>query len=365
MFSTKVSLPDFPLELPDLIRLELEPEVGDVPAAALIFENAEGGWFQLGNSVFEVRSTAIRSLLGDVLLVNRARKYGDRILRQSSEHNTLLITERCDQLCVMCSQPPKDYELDLFDEYRRALPYAAPNAVIGISGGEPLLYKKQVFDLIKSTAKLRPDLGFHILTNAQHLTPEDIPLLAGLPPGRVKFAVPLYAAEPDFHDEIVGKVGAFASAIDGIAVLMESGAEVEIRTVVMKQNADRLVDLARLLAWNMPDIDHWAVMQLEYIGFARKNWDSIFFDHSIDYDPLSRAIGAAEQHGVRCFLYNMPLCTLPEHLRHLAPPTISDWKKKLFDQCANCGASSGCSGFFAWQPFEKTYQKLGPICDPS
>jgi len=361
MFSTKVSLPDYPLELPNLIRLELEPEVGDVPAAALVFEDAEGGWFQLGESAFEVRSTAIRSLLGDVLLVNRGRGYGDRILRRKSEHNTLLITERCDQLCVMCSQPPKDYELDLFEEYGRALPYAAPNAVIGISGGEPLLYKNQVFELIKRATKRRPDLGFHILTNAQHLTTEDVETAASLPAGRVKFAVPLYAAEPNLHDQIVGKVGAFESAIDGITVLMESGAEVEIRTVVMKQNVDGLVDLARLLAWNMPDIDHWAVMQLEYIGFARKNWDSIFFDHSVNCDPLFRAIDAAEQHGVRSLLYNMPLCTLPEKLRHLAPPTISDWKKKLFDKCTNCGASSGCSGFFAWQPFEKTYEKLGPI----
>ncbi|GAA6147746.1 His-Xaa-Ser system radical SAM maturase HxsC [Pseudooceanicola nitratireducens] len=358
-------MPGYPLELPDLIRLELEPEAGDVPAAALVFEDGEGGWFQLGNSTFEVRSPAIRSLLGDVLLVNRDRGYGDRVLRRKSEHNTLLITERCDQLCVMCSQPPKDYELDLFGEYRRALPYAAPSAVIGISGGEPLLYKNQVFELIRSTATSRPDLGFHILTNAQHLTPEDKSLLADLPSGRVKFAVPLYAAEPNLHDQIVGKVGAFESAIDGITVLMESGVEVEIRTVIMKQNADGLVDLARFLAWNMPDIDHWAVMQLEYIGFAKKNWDSIFFDHSVNCDPLLRAIGAAEQHGVRGVLYNMPLCTLPEQLRHLAPPTISDWKKKLFDQCANCGASSGCSGFFAWQPFEKTYEKLGPICDLS
>ena len=57
MFSTKVSLPDFPLELPDLIRLELEPEVGDVPAAvvfigitagATLIQDRKGWWKKQG-----------------------------------------------------------------------------------------------------------------------------------------------------------------------------------------------------------------------------------------------------------------------------------------------------------------------------
>ena len=363
MFSTKVSLPNYPAELPELIRLEKEPENADILAAGLIYEDTSGGWFQYGASTFEVRCENVRSVIGDVLLVNRVRGYGERIIRRNSQHNTFLITERCDQFCVMCSQPPKEYELDLFDEYTQAIIYSPSEAIIGISGGEPLLYKEKVFELIRNTVERRPDVGFHILTNAQHLSDHDLAALSKLPLKKVKFAVPLYSSEPGLHDEIVGKVGAFEAAIHGISILMEAGAEVEIRTVVMQQNASDLVKLAQLLAWNMPDIDHWAIMQLEYIGFARKNWKSIFFDHSLNSSNLSEAIAAAEQHGVKCILYNMPLCTLPEDLRHLAPPTISDWKKKLFDQCAGCGASSNCSGFFAWQTPETTFRLIEPICE--
>lgn len=42
---------------------------------------------------------------GDVLLVVPEQRIAHRLIRARSQHNTLLVTERCDQLCVMCSQP--------------------------------------------------------------------------------------------------------------------------------------------------------------------------------------------------------------------------------------------------------------------
>ena len=44
---------------------------------------------------------------GDVVLVTPSQGRVERLIRKNSRHNTLLVTERCDQLCVMCSQPPK------------------------------------------------------------------------------------------------------------------------------------------------------------------------------------------------------------------------------------------------------------------
>ena len=32
------------------------------------------------------------------------------LFRRASPHNTLLTTERCNSLCIMCSQPPKDID---------------------------------------------------------------------------------------------------------------------------------------------------------------------------------------------------------------------------------------------------------------
>ncbi|WP_341485623.1 His-Xaa-Ser system radical SAM maturase HxsC [Thioclava sp. GXIMD4215] len=362
MFTTKIAIPDYPANLPELIRLEAEADPhGPVPAAVLVFETETSGWFQMGGESFEVRSTEIRSLIGDVVLVNRERGVGERLVRRRSEHNTLLITERCDQLCVMCSQPPKEYELNLFAHYREALAHAAPGAIIGISGGEPLLYKSELLKLIADTRQRRPDIAFHVLTNGQHLEEADIPLLASLLHDRLRFAVPLYADAPELHDKIVAKPGAFLRALEGIRVLMEAGVEVEIRTVLMRPNAASLPDIARFIAWTIPDIAHWAIMQMEYIGFARKNWETLFFDHSLDELPLRAALTITRQHGIETLFYNMPLCTLHTDLRSYAPPTISDWKRKFLDLCDGCKVRSDCAGFFAWQSRDKTFQNLGPL----
>lgn len=361
MYSTKIEIPDYPSGLPELIRLEVAGAPDDpVPAAQLIFEGKGQAWFELSGHCFEIRTSEPRDVIGDVVLVNSARRVGERLIRQNSAHNTLLVTERCDQICVMCSQPPKDYELDLFDTYQAALFYAPEGAVIGLSGGEPLLYKERVFELISRTHRERPDLGFHILTNGQNILASDLAALHALPLHQISFAVPLYAVTAALHDEIVGKTGAFVQALDGIATLLEAGAQVEIRTVLMRPNAEELPDLASFLAWTMPDISHWAVMQMEYIGYARKNWSGLFFDHSMDAASLLRALDITAQHGVRTLLYNMPLCTLPEHLRTLAPPTISDWKRKFMPVCDGCQAQEACSGFFGWQRADQTYRNFGP-----
>lgn len=365
MYSTKLEIPCYPAELPRLIRLELNScYVGPVPAAQLIYEGHGTAWFELGDQTFEIRTKDPRAVLGDVVLVNPARGAGERLIRRNSEHNTLLITERCDQLCVMCSQPPKNYELDLFESYEAALHYAPRDAVIGISGGEPLLYKDRLFDLLAKVHVTRPDLAFHILSNGQHLQESDLDRLSALPLHQIRFAVPLYSSQPDVHDQIVAKQGAWHKALEGIAILMEAGADVEIRTVLMQPNVHDLPQLAQFLAWNLPDIGHWAVMQMEYIGFARKNWTELFYDHSLDLGPLRAAAIIAIQHGLALQLYNMPLCTLDDALRPLAPRTISDWKQKYFSDCTDCRLKEACSGFFAWASPAQGFATFGPLVIP-
>ncbi|MBL7373277.1 His-Xaa-Ser system radical SAM maturase HxsC, partial [Escherichia coli] len=83
-------------------------------------------------------------------------------------------TERCDQLCVMCSQPPKKTHVDRFALFEQACLLAEPDSVIGISGGEPTLYKAELLGMIERVLTARPDLAFHVLTNGQHFQSEDI-----------------------------------------------------------------------------------------------------------------------------------------------------------------------------------------------
>ena len=49
---------------------------------------------------------------GEIWLVFPANKSINRFYRPSANSNTMMLTERCDQYCIMCSQPPKNKDLN-------------------------------------------------------------------------------------------------------------------------------------------------------------------------------------------------------------------------------------------------------------
>lgn len=308
-----------------------------------------------------VTGIAPSDINGDVLLVNPRKGVADRLIRRSSAHNTFLITERCDQLCVMCSQPPKEHHVDMFSYFEAAALLAPTNAMIGLSGGEPTLYKDQLFGLLSRVMRQRPDIRFHVLTNAQHFEVADLNVLHEIDLNRVIWGVPLYSAQAEVHDEIVGKVGAHQALLNNLAFMARAGCRIELRTVLMRPNADGINDLARFIVSMLPFIEVWAIMQMENIGYGRMNWGSLFFDSSNHFDKLSTALNIIGSRGVEAKLYNFPLCTVPEAYRALAPATISDWKKTYLDECAGCTMKEVCGGFFEWHPRKHGYSTLGAL----
>src|SRR5690606_40913863 len=97
----------------------------------------------------EIRQAALACLRltdnDDVQITSSSQQQAGAGLRNfwwaDSRHNTLLVTERCDQLSVMCSQPPKKQHTDLFPLLKQACLLAPKGATIGFSGGEPTLYQ--------------------------------------------------------------------------------------------------------------------------------------------------------------------------------------------------------------------------------
>jgi His-Xaa-Ser system radical SAM maturase HxsC len=285
---------------------------------------------------------------GDVLLVPNSGGAARRLVRADSKHNTFLVTEQCDQLCIMCSQPPKKHHVDAFEYLEIAAKLAPPEAYIGITGGEPLLHKTKLFEFLRSLSVDRPDLRFHILSNGQHFETSDIEFLGDIGWHRMLWGIPIYAADAAVHDGIVVKAGAFDRLQKTFTMLMRAGALVELRTVVLKQNWSHLPGLARFITKQLPFIEVWALMQLENIGFGRMNWATSFQDTSVDFSSLQTAANITLAHGVRTSLYNFPLCSVPAAYQYLAQPTISDWKRKYLDFCDRCALRSTCGGFFEW-----------------
>ena len=258
---------------------------------------------------------------------------------------------------MTCSQPPKKTHQDNFGHFEKAALLAPRGAVLGFSGGEPTLYKRRLFSMLGTVHAARPDLRFHVLTNAQHFNEEDREFLSS-PAGRaVQWGVPIYASDAQLHDTIVGKDGAFSKLLDGLSVLGRSAVNVELRTVLTNMNAQALPSLAHFVTRFVPFAAPWAIMQLERIGYASNRWDELFFDSSTSFDVVGRAIDIATLSNVPVLLYNFPLCTVPPAYRALAPATISDWKNKYLPACDGCGLRHSCGGFFEWHS-EQAYSRL-------
>src|SRR2546425_9361196 len=77
---------------------------------------------------------------GDLLRFNQVGEVAV-LYRKNSPHNSMLITERCNSKCLMCSQPPRNIDDGyLIDEWLTAIPMMSPDTVeLGITGGEPTL----------------------------------------------------------------------------------------------------------------------------------------------------------------------------------------------------------------------------------
>jgi His-Xaa-Ser system radical SAM maturase HxsC len=315
------------------------------------------------NGLIVVEGVEAEKLEGDVVLVQPGGGRGrvERLLRSGSLHNTLLVTERCDQLCVMCSQPPKKTHVDRFDLLEEACLLAEPDSFIGISGGEPTLYKAQLLGMIERVLAERRDLEFHVLSNGQHFSGDDIERLRDPVHRRVSWGIPLYAPDPSSHDRIVGKIGAFERLEQSFAALAMAGARIELRTVLLTSNLAALPDLARYIAARLRFIETWSIMQLENTGFARNRWPQLYVDHRENFEPVAAALDWAAAHGVLARLFNVPRCTVPGPYRSQAPASISDWKRKYMPACSTCSERERCCGFFEWHPDEDALRGVNPL----
>lgn len=355
----------FPLEDPLVFRLRHDPQEDDLSVHhldAVLVGTSEGqAHYDMAGLGASIRVDDPSEIAGDVLFLPRGSTTAHRLIRARSDHNTFLVTERCDQLCVMCSQPPKDYEVDFFDSFTEACRVAPRGKVIGLSGGEPLLLKDRLWDFLLGMAKERPDLTFHVLTNGQHFTPDDLPVLRALGAERVLWGIPLYSAVAAEHDRIVGKVGAFETLTRNLALLVRAGAAIELRTVVMRSNAAGLPALSRFVSTHLPGIHVWAIMQMERIGYGRMNWAAEFFDSSVQFAPIKAAIDAAVARGLPVSLYNFPLCTVPDDVKPRAAPSISDWKRKFLPACSACSQRDACCGFFEWSSQGGGFERISTL----
>lgn len=285
--------------------------------------------------------------------------------RLGSMHDELLVTERCNNRCIMCSQPPRQHQdAHLFEACLAALRLMDPaTPLLGITGGEPTLLGAKLPELLTACMQFLPQTSIHVLSNGRLLRYlsfcEDISL-TGHPD--LMFGIPLYSDIASLHDYVVQAAGAFDDTVRGMMNLARCNIPVEIRVVIHKQTVDRLPQLARFITRNMPYVEHVALMGLELTGYTKRNLTTLWTDPFEYKDTLAEATEILAEQRLNVSIYNHPLCLLNTNLWPIARKSISDWKNRYFEECSGCAVKEQCGGFFASsevkrsqhiRPFEK------------
>jgi His-Xaa-Ser system radical SAM maturase HxsC len=317
---------------PNLIYLAPQPGV-TAPAPGI----------QLGRGLAHVAEN-------DILHISPDGSRVSVLWKSTAVHNSLLLTEQCDNYCLMCSQPPKTRDDTwLFERAKQVVRLLPPTArSLGLTGGEPTLHADALIGLLQHCRDTAPWLQLHLLSNGRRFA--DISFsqcYAAVGLQDIMVGIPLYAPEPGLHDFIVQASGAFEETVHGILNLATLGQCIELRVVIQRHTVPVLGELAVFIARNLPFVDQVALMGLEMTGLARPNSAEVWIDPADYQAELADATLTLAAAGIGTKIFNHQLCVLDEQLWPFAVRSISDWKNDYLDICANCSVQDVCGGVFA------------------
>ena len=285
---------------------------------------------------------------GDVVAVD-PNGFVRTLYRRASKHNFILVTEQCNSLCLMCSQPPKDIDdSDRLDEHLRLVELIDPaTEELGITGGEPTLFRDGFLRLIAHCKEQLPQTALHVLTNGRLFFYRRFAEKLGLTahPDLV-LGIPLYSDIDTHHDHIVQARGAFEETVIGLMNLDRYDVRIEIRVVLHALSIPRLQELATFIARNFPFACHIALMGLEMFGLVHKYLAELWIDPADYQRELVAACNILCDAGMNVSIYNHQLCVLDRELWPLARKSISDWKNVYLPECNGCSVIDRCGGFF-------------------
>lgn len=172
---------------------------------------------------------------GDVVRIDPGRRALSALYRRTSTSNSLLVTERCDNFCLMCSQPPKDHDDSwIVDELKAVIPLMSQDTrEIGITGGEPALLGPRLVELVEMLKRHLPRAAVHVLSNGRGFAQQEFARsLARVGHPDLMVGIPVYSDLPEEHDYVVQARGAFSETVRGILNLKRLGVRVEVRVVI-------------------------------------------------------------------------------------------------------------------------------------
>ena len=156
------------------------------------------------------------------------------------------LTERCNNRCFFCYNEigtTTGEELS-FEEVIRILDEMSDAGVfkINFNGGEPLA-RDDIFDICSYAHNL--GIQLHMNTNATLITNGVAKRISEYMPS---VCTSLLSSDPERHDAMSGRVGAFDEAIRGIGYLRRHGVGVEVNVCTSMDNYKELYSIAEVAA---------------------------------------------------------------------------------------------------------------------
>ena len=275
-----------------------------------------------------------------------------RYYDDSSSDTTLFITGQCNSNCIMCPSPNlsrKEYDvndIDLLIEVIGHIPKDTPHMTI--TGGEPFMVGKGIFDLIEACKRKFTETDFLILTNGRvFAVSEYCRMLHETIPNKCLIGIPLHGSCADIHDSITQANGSFDQTLLGLKRLQALGVSTEIRIVVSRLNLGDLENTAKLISSELASVTHVTFVAMEMTGSAQINAEQVWISYKESFPAVRRAIDILVECGIDVRIYNYPICTVDPDMRMLCCKSISDYKVRFSKECEKCNEKESCSGVFA------------------
>jgi AdoMet-dependent heme synthase len=162
------------------------------------------------------------------------------------------VTPRCNLCCAHCynvwtaphAALPGELDTSVMVQLLQRLePHARRLRSFTLSGGEPLL-RSDLELLITRTRQTLPSAQINVSTNGYELTSARSRALMNA--GANAIQLTLLSADPEVHNEMVGRQGAFQQVLSALACAREAGLKVAIFFVATRRNIHTWPGAARL-----------------------------------------------------------------------------------------------------------------------
>ncbi|MFX1299223.1 MAG: radical SAM protein [Promethearchaeota archaeon] len=228
----------------------------------------------------------------------------------------ITINYECNNNCINCCNleeqktSPLQLSLDGIMNFISQLSIQEED-IFTISGGEPTLHP----NLYEITSFLRNNFSNDIvlLSNAHRFNTRDY--AEKISKNITDIVSTLYGVTDKQHEQITQNGGSFSNLIEGIRIMESFGIKIHLKYLFMKHNykdLPKFIDLAENTFKN----PHLIINMVDFVGFAKKNFELIAVKHSTAAPYIEKALDKTIKYHIPTSIF-MPMCLIdPYYWNH-------------------------------------------------